>query len=49
MKKYYSQPDLEIRKYSVLDGSVLTISTPEVGGGGEEPDLNDEDIYNPFG
>lgn len=48
MKKYYSEPELEIRNYALFQGDVLTVSTPEVGGGGENPDLNDGDDYDPF-
>jgi hypothetical protein len=49
LRKYYSEPELEVKSYQNVQGLVLTISTPEVGGGSETPDLGDEDLYNPFG
>lgn len=48
MRKYYSEPEIEIRKYSLFQGDVLTVSTPEIGGGNESPDLGDDDEYDPF-
>jgi hypothetical protein len=43
MKKYYSQPDIQVRKYSVVPGvTVLTNSSPET----DENDLNKDDNYN---
>lgn len=47
MRKY-SEPEIEIRKYSLFEGDVLTVSTPETGNGTENPDLNDDDLYDPF-
>lgn len=49
MKKYYSEPELEVRNYSLFQGTVLTVSTPETGGGNEsDRDLTDDDVYDPF-
>lgn len=48
MRKYYSEPELEIRNYSLFQGTVLTTSTPESGDGNEEVDLGDDDVYDPF-
>ncbi len=49
MKKYYSEPELEIRKYSFNPSdSVFTNSTPEVddGSGLEKDDgYNGDDIF----
>lgn len=45
MKKLYSQPELEIKKYKVLDG-VFTTSDPE---NNEDNDLNTDDNYDYFG
>lgn len=45
MKKFYSEPELEIRKYSLSGNGVVTASTPDAGGG----DLNKDDNYNVFG
>lgn len=44
MKKFYSEPELEIRKYS-LSGSTITTSTstPEENG---KNDLNKDDTYD---
>ncbi len=52
MKKYYSQPEVEIRQYYSVQGSVLTLdtSTPETGdnaNGGNG--LEDDDLYDIFG
>lgn len=40
MKKIYSEPELEIRKYS-LSGSTITTSTNE-----PKNDLNKDDVYD---
>lgn len=40
MKKFYSEPELEIRKYS-LSGSTITTSTST-----PKNDLNKDDIYD---
>lgn len=40
MKKLYSQPEIEIRKYAVTSNGVTT-STPELGP--TNPDLNTDD------
>jgi hypothetical protein len=48
MSKIYVEPEAQVRLYSAND-LVYTVSTPEVGGGSETPDLGDEDLYNPFG
>lgn len=45
MKKYYTQPELEIRKYVFIEGSVLTTSQPEVD---TDNNLNDDDEYDIF-
>lgn len=42
--KLYTQPEIEIRKYSVID--VLTTSNPE---NNEGNDLNTDDNYDYFG
>lgn len=42
MKKFYSEPELEIRKYS-LSGSTITTSITEANG---KNDLNKDDIYD---
>lgn len=42
MKKFYSEPELEIRKYS-LSGGTITTSTPEENG---KNDLNKDDTYD---
>ncbi|MDD6603218.1 MAG: hypothetical protein PUE73_02635 [Eubacteriales bacterium] len=42
--KLYTQPEIEIRKYSVID--VLTTSNPEHNEGN---DLNTDDNYDYFG
>lgn len=47
MSKFYESPQIEIRKYNFADVT-YTVSTPEVGGGNENPDLNDDDLYDPF-
>lgn len=46
MKKYYSEPELEIRKYEFVEGSVLTASQPETD---TDNNLNDDDEYDIFG
>lgn len=46
MKKFYSEPELEIREYAFVKGSVLTTSTPEVD---TENNLNDDDLFDIFG
>ncbi len=48
MRKYYSEPELKIRTYSLFQGDVLTVSTPEVGGGTDKPNLDDDDVVDPF-
>jgi hypothetical protein len=45
MKKFYSEPELEIRKYSLSGNGVVTASNPDTDGG----DLNKDDTYNLFG
>lgn len=47
MKKYYSEPELEIRSYTLCQGTVLTTSTPEIGDG-SGTDLGDDDKYDVF-
>lgn len=42
MKKFYSEPELEIRKYS-LTGSTITTSIPEQNG---KNDFNKDDTYD---
>ncbi len=42
MKKFYSEPELEIRKYS-LSGSAITTSITESNG---KNDLNKDDTYD---
>lgn len=45
MKKIYTEPELEIRKYSLSGNGVMTVSYPENNGGN---DLNKDDNYNLF-
>lgn len=45
MRKFYSEPDVEIRKYSVTS-RLLTTSDPE---NNEDNDLNTDDNYDYFG
>lgn len=47
MKKYYSEPDVEIRNYSFNPSdSVFTVSHPETGSDGEDIDLGKDDIHD---
>lgn len=46
MKRFYSEPEMDIRVYSFVEGSVLTASKPEVD---TDNNLNDDDIYDIFG
>lgn len=46
MKKFYSEPELEIRKYSLSGNGVVTASTPEENG---KNDLNKDDNYDLLG
>ena len=46
MKKFYTEPELEIRKYSLSGNGVMTASNPE---GNDNNDLNKDDDYNLFG
>lgn len=46
MKKYYTAPELEIREYSFIEGSVLTASQPEID---TDNSLTDTDEYDIFG
>lgn len=43
MKKFYSQPELELREYSFAKSSVLTASDPETN---TENNLGNEDNFN---
>ena len=45
MKRFYAEPELEIRKYSLSGNGVVTASNPEVSGGN---DLNKDDNYDLF-
>lgn len=47
MKKFYSQPEVEIKKYSFTEGVLTTPSHPET----DNPDLEggDDHDYNYFG
>lgn len=47
MSKFYQQPEVEIRLYSTQD-LAYTESVPETNSGGGN-DLNNDDIYDPFG
>jgi hypothetical protein len=51
MKKYYCEPELEIKNYSIVQGRVLTTSFPEEGSGESKDtvDLNKDDIFDPYG
>ena len=44
MRKLYSEPELEIRKYSVIEDICTNPSDPETN-----KDLHDEDEYDYFG
>lgn len=46
MKKFYSEPELEVKKYLGVD--ILTASYPEEEKGGEGPDLNGDDEFDIF-
>lgn len=46
MKKYYSEPEVGIREYLFVEGSVLTASQPETD---TNNNLNDDDEYDIFG
>lgn len=47
MKRKYSSPELDIRKYDFpSDEKLFTTTSPPVV---TDPDLNDGDHYNPFG
>lgn len=50
MKKYYSQPELEIREYAYFQ-SVHTLDTSDPEGSGSNGDngLDDDDKYDIFG
>ncbi|MFR5874859.1 MAG: hypothetical protein ACLUFN_00055 [Eubacterium sp.] len=48
MRKFYSEPELEIRKYSVIQGNVLTASYPEAGGSDGDNTLDDDDLHDIF-
>ena len=43
MKKFYTEPELEIRKYSLSGNGVMTLSNPE---GNDNNDLNKDDSYD---
>lgn len=45
MKRFYTEPELEIRKYSLSENGVVTASFPEASGGN---DLNKDDNYDLF-
>ncbi len=51
MKKYYSQPEIEVRSYSSVQGYVLTIDTSDPEGSGSNTDngLDNDDKYDIFG
>lgn len=46
MKKFYTEPEVEIREYLYAQGSVLTTSQPEVD---TDNSLTDDDEYDIFG
>lgn len=48
MKKIYSEPEIEIRMYPIMQNTILTTSTPEIGDNTQQPDLGDDDVYDPF-
>ena len=49
MKKYYSEPELQIRSFASIQGTVLTTSYVEVGGKGDNNGgLTDGDDYDIF-
>ncbi len=49
MKKYYSEPELQIKNFASIQGTVLTTSYPEDGGkGGNTGGLSDGDDYDIF-
>lgn len=51
MRKYYSQPEINIRPYSSVQGIVLTIDTSDPEGSGSNTDngLDNDDEYDIFG
>lgn len=48
MRKYYSEPILELRKY-IITNDIFTDSNPEEGSSGSENDLENGDDYDIFG
>ena len=47
MKKYYSEPELQIRNFASIQGTVLTTSYVEEGGKGDNKGgLSDGDDYD---
>lgn len=46
MKKLYAEPEIEIREYEFIQGSVLTASQPEID---TDNSLTDTDEYDIFG
>ena len=44
MKKLYFEPEIEIRKYNLLEDVCTSPSNPD-----DDKDLHDEDEYNYFG
>ncbi len=50
MKKYYSQPEVEIREYTFVQSvHTLDTSTPETGDDKGNNGLEDDDLYDIFG
>ena len=45
MKRFYTEPELEIRKYYLSGNGVVTASNPEISDGN---DLNKDDNYDLF-
>lgn len=45
MNKFYTQPEIEIRKYEFVEGSVLTASHPDTD---TDNSLTDDDEYDIF-
>ena len=49
MKKYYSEPELQIRSFASIQGTVLTTSYVEEGGKGDNKGVHtDGDDYDIF-
>lgn len=52
-RKYYSEPELEVKKYALAQSSFITTSDPgdidPTDPDGNDTDLNEKDPYDYFG